>query len=150
MTTQENTEHGVGIVSTIWLVLFTPVTCVLPPQELVNPQILAEVPIESDGDAMTLTLDVDGKPCLSLVDFGNVDLMLDSSAFKYPLTSEPPLQVRGANGEAWVLESVHSPQSLKLKGVPLFVHPVSVSINLDYERFRYGRALQGIIGLQQF
>ncbi len=112
--------------------------------------IVAEVPIESDGDALTLRLDADGQSLLTLFDFGSPNLMLDSKSVKYRSAGEPKLLTRGANGEELILESVHSPKILKLGKASLGGDPFSVAVNLNQKRFGYGRPIQAIIGLGEF
>jgi hypothetical protein len=118
--------------------------------ERVTPQIVAEVPIESDGDSFTVTLDADGHSVEALLDFGCPYLVLDPRFVKCQPTGEPKLVTRGPHGEDFVIEKLFSPKRLQLGAALLDCEPVCQGMNLDYKNFRRGRQLRGVVGLSQF
>jgi hypothetical protein len=114
-----------------------------------NPHVIVEVPIESDGDSLTVTLNVDQTPILATLDFGLQGLRLDASAVPCRFVDRAPLIVRDFTGAERELRLIQSPKVLKL-GNAVLRDGISFAMPMEDFRWLTGRRIQGIIGLEAF
>ncbi|MDB5388634.1 MAG: hypothetical protein JWM11_4280, partial [Planctomycetaceae bacterium] len=115
-----------------------------------DPHVFAEVPIESDGDGLTVTLNVDGQSVLSVLDLKFSGLKFDSRSVKTQAIPGALVTFTGPNGEPFEADEVQPPKILSLGAVPLKRDSICIAIKLDYERVTYSRPIQAVIGLSEF
>jgi hypothetical protein len=115
-----------------------------------DPHVFAEVPIESDGDGLTITLDVDGQSILTALELKFSGLKFDSRSVKAKVIPGALITFTDPNGGQFQSEEVYPPKILKLGEAPLKRDSVCAAIKLDYERMTYCRPIQAVIGLSEF